>query len=65
MLNAGSGVIHVSEPLAWCCSFERSERPIYYFLHVGLKRTQWGAHGTAMRLSLETFIAFEVKPELK
>ena len=56
------GVIHISEPMALSCSFEGAQCPTEYFLRVevGHNRRDWGAHGSLMRLSVDTFVVHEV-----
>ena len=45
--NLDPGVVHVSEPMAQCCSFEVVQCSTFHFLHVqvGHNRRQQGAYG--------------------
>lgn len=53
-------VVHISEPVASCCSLTHCS--ISYFLHVEVRysRWHWRVHDIAMFIPLETIIILEV-----
>ena len=61
-LDSDSGVIHVSEPVAQCCSLVGAQFSVFHFLHVDVGNNwfHWRTHGTSLFLSVKLVIVLEV-----
>lgn len=67
ILDLDSGIIHISEPVAWCCSSEGVQGFLFHFLHVEVHHNRWHciSHGTwHMRCFYASVYKNVIKPEI-